>query len=343
VIEVSGLAAADGHIVATRIERETGTMFQVVGKVAGLDTTAHKFTINALTVDYSSATVSGFASGAPANDDLVLVKGTAFDSTTTTLTATRVAPAADETTDVDHGDDIEREGLITRFVSAADFDVAGKPVTTNSSTEFEGGTAADLALNVRVEVEGKLDANDVLVAQNVAIRKAGIAELKGNVTAVDATAGTVELLGATVTVTADTRFEDKSDAAIEQFNLSSLQVGDTIDVRGYENPVGSGNITATRLEREQPSTDVVVGGFFEATTPPQFTILGITIDATNAQFTSDWHDTLTSDQFFAQAAGHVVFAFGTLNGTTVDATKVLLSLNNDCEDQDAHEGDNQGD
>ena len=71
------------------------------------------------------------------------------------------------------------------------------------------------------------------------------------------------------------------------FDLTDIAVGDTVDVRGFENPTGSGNLIATRLEREEPDTTVVVGEFFEATTPPEFTILGITIDATAAAFTRD--------------------------------------------------------
>lgn len=335
VVEVSGLVAADGHIAATRIERKNGTTnFQVIGTVADLDGTAHIFKINALTVDYSAAMLNDFTGGAPANGDVVEVKGSVFDTAATKLTATRVEPADDETRDADHGDEIEREGLITRFVSATDFDVAGKPVTTNASTTFEGGTAADLALNVRVEAEGSLDASNVLVADKIEIKKAGIAELRGNITAVDATAGTITLLGVTVTVTADTRLEDKSDADVEHFSLTDLAVGDTVEVRGFENPVGSGAVTATRLERERPRTTVIVGGFFQAGTAPQFTILGIAIDATNAEITKDFHTPLTIDEFLAQAPGHVVFVRGTLNGTTVMADTVRLATREDCEDED---------
>ncbi len=266
IVEVSGLAAADGHIAATRIERDNViTTFQVIGTVADRDAMAHTFKINALTVDYSTAMVNDFAIGAPADGDAVEVTGAPFDAVTTTLTAARVSAADDETTEADRGDDVEREGLITRFVSATDFDVAGKAVTTTTTTVFEGGTVDDLALNVRVEAEGTLDASDVLVADKIEIKKAGIAELKGNVTALDATAGTVTLLGVTVTVTAETRLEDKSDADVEDFSLADLMVGDTVQVRGFENPVGSGAITATKLERERPKTTVIVGGFFQAT------------------------------------------------------------------------------
>jgi len=88
--------------------------------------TAHTFKINALPWTYSTAMLNDFTSGAPANGDVVEVKGTVFDSATTKLTASASEPADDETRDADHGDEIEREGLITRFVSATDFDVGGQ-------------------------------------------------------------------------------------------------------------------------------------------------------------------------------------------------------------------------
>ena len=58
-----------------------------------------------------------------------------------------------------HGSEIE--GLITRFASAADFDVAGQRVSAGSGTQYEDGSAADLAVGVNVEVEGGFDAAQI--------------------------------------------------------------------------------------------------------------------------------------------------------------------------------------
>src|SRR4030088_2301959 len=56
-VEVSGLIPPDGSITATRIDRDasTGTTLQVLGTLAGIDTAAHTFMINALKVNYSAA------------------------------------------------------------------------------------------------------------------------------------------------------------------------------------------------------------------------------------------------------------------------------------------------
>jgi len=178
-VEVSGLTAADGSISATRIGREAsaGTL-QVLGTVASVDTVAHTFMINALIVNYSAANLTGFTGGQPANGDLVEVQGTSFDSGTTTLTATRVDKQMSDQEEAGNHEDMEREGLITRFASATDFDVAGEPVTTTSATVYRNGTEADLALNVKVEVEGSFNSSNVLVADVVSFHHNGGVELQ---------------------------------------------------------------------------------------------------------------------------------------------------------------------
>jgi hypothetical protein len=324
-VEVSGLTAADGSITATRIERDAsaGTL-QVLGTVASADTVAHTFMINALIVNYSAANLTGFTSGQPANGDLVEVQGTTFDSGTTTLTATGVDKQMSDVQEAgDHGD-MEREGLITRFASATDFDVAGEPVTTTSATVYRNGTEADLALNVKVEVEGTLNSSNVLVADVVSFDHNGGVELQSTVTAVDTTAGTLNVLGVEITVTSSTRFEDKSSAQVEMFSLSNISVGDTVNVHGFESPAGSGKLVATRLDREPPSTEVEVSGPFAAGTSPQFSVFGITVDASSATLRDAGGATITLADFLTQAVGHSAEVSGQLSGMIVTASEARI-------------------
>ena len=332
-IQVDGFVDASGAIAATRIERgDPSSPLQVLGVVASLDSNAHTFMVNALTVNYSSATLTGFTGGAPSDGDLVEVQGTTFDSATTTLTATDLTR---EMTDQEEasgnsGEELEREGLISRFASATDFDVAGEPVTTTSSTEFRNGSAADLALDVKVEVAGTLNSSNVLVADVVEFEHNGNIELESQLSQLNAAAGTLTVLGVPVTVTATTRFEDESSAAVSMFNLSNVNVGDTIKVYGYESPAGSGQIVATRLERESPTTTVEIVGPVTASTSPDFMVLGITIDASAAVISDGHGGTLTLDAFLAQAVGHGVEVQGTLNGSVVSASEIAI---------DDHSGD----
>src|SRR5215469_8022376 len=320
IIRVDGMYDSTGTIVATRIERGSASApFQVVGTVSGLNSVSHTFMINALIVDYTSATLNGFASGGPSNGDTVEVQGTSFNAATKTLSATSVAREHTDQEEAGDETNIEREGLITRFVSATDFEVAGKPVTTTSSTVYRNGSAGDLALNVKVEVEGMLNSSNVLVASVVRFEHNGSVELQSQVTAVNTTGGTLTLLGVPITVNSMTRFEDDSAAHVQSFSLSSVSVGDTIKVRGYENPAGSGMVLATRLEREPPGATVIVQGPFVAATSPDFTVLGITVDASSAMIGNGEDGTLTLADFLAKAVGHSVKVEGALSGTVITA------------------------
>ena len=61
------------------------------------------------------------------------------------------------------------EGLITRFGSATDFDVGGRPVRLRPRRRCQGGASSALALNVKVEVEGSVNGGGVIVARQIEI------------------------------------------------------------------------------------------------------------------------------------------------------------------------------
>jgi Domain of unknown function (DUF5666) len=205
-------------------------------------------------------------------------------------------------------------------------------VTTHASTVFEGGTVADLANGLRVEVHGTLDANQVLVADRIEIRRIAAVELESVAANVDAVNSKLQVLGVTVNVDANTRFEDRSSAQVQMFTLADVTDGDTLEVRGYENPAGSGQVLATRLERLPPSTTVELRGPYMATTAPQFTILGVVVDASGASFghgeDGDSHG-MASGDFYTQAVGKIVEVRGSLSGTSVSATEVRIESEED--------------
>jgi hypothetical protein len=327
-IEVSGLPGMGGVIMATRIGRaESNEPLQVLGTVGTVSATT--FPINGLTVDFSKANVSGFASGKPETGKLVIARGTAFDGVTLIATAVRLAD-----TDRDEqaaGGLVEEEGLITSAPTpdpsgmGLDFVVAGAQVMTTGRTVFKGGVATDLAVNVRVEVRGTLNANKMLVADVVEIEHIAVIALLGTA---DVTMG-LTVLGVPIKVDANTRFEDESSAQLQMFALKDVMMNDTVLVRGYESPAGSGMVLATRLVRlpPLPSMDVGVRGpFTPSTTTPatQFTILSITIDATSAKLFGKGGQSLTTADFFTQAVGQVVDVLGTATGSTVTASKAII-------------------
>jgi len=272
-------------------------------------------------VDFSNATLDNFPGGVINDGDFVEAKGMTFGMNGE-LEATRVELEDDFTGD--DGDNAEIEGLITRFVDETDFDVAGFPVTTNAQTLFEGGTAQDLGLNVKVEAEGDINASGVLVADKVDIRRGNVIRMEANVDDVDAAAGTVTVLGISVEVDALTRLEDKSSADIEPFTLADLNAGDFVEIRGGEDPPDSGMVIASRLERDDDDPDTILQGFVQTVADPDLTILGVTIQTDGATIFRDVDGSvLDSVDFFNMVMqGSLVKAKGTLMGNVIDAEEV---------------------
>ena len=328
IVEVSGQFDASGNIVATRIEpKPAGTTFEVHGIVAALDAPNLSFNLNGLVVDYSSATLDNFSGGQIADGDFVEAKGVSLGAAGE-LIATRVEfenflPGGDD------GDHIEIEGFITRFVSAQDFDVAGDPVTTNGSTAFVGGVADDLGLNVKVEAEGDLDANGVIVADKIDIRRSKAVRLTANADSIDTANSALVILGITVNVDVLTRLEDKSSADIDPLTLADVNAGDYLEIRGSEFPTGSGTILATIFEREDSDTEAILQGFVETVADPSYTILGVTIETNAGTIFRDVNDgPISSTDFFNQVAPNsLVKAKGTeVSDTTIVATEVEFEL-----------------
>ncbi len=316
IVEVSGLPDANGNIVATRIEdKPAGTPFEVHGIVSGLDSANFRFNINGLVVDYSGATLDNFPGGQINNDDFVEAKGATLGAAGE-LVATSVE-LENALAGGQDGDRIEIEGFITRFISATDFDVSGFPVTTTGSTTYVGGDATDLGLNVKVEVEGDLNASGVLVAEEVDIRRAKAVRATATIDSVDAAAGSVVLLGITVTTDEITRLEDKSNVGLEPLTINDIVAGDYVEVRGDEFPAGSGSILASIFEREDPDPDTILQGFVETISDPSLTI-----------FRDENDVVISSTEFFNRlAANDLVKAEGTESAdTTITATEVEFEL-----------------
>ena len=331
-VEVSGLADANGVIEATRIECRDGTwdgVLEVNGLVSGHNAGVMTFMINGLEVDYSGAAVDNFpTAGVINNGDPVEAKGTAFDGTT--LDATRVEYKGNRFA-TDDGDHAEIEGFITRFASASDFDVSGLPVTTTGTTTYEGGTAADLDLNLKVEVDGDFNASGVLVATKVDIKSATAIRVTGTLDAVSG--NTVTILGITVnTDPLKTRFEDKSGANMDPLRVGDLASGDYVEIRGQEMPVGQ--ITAVLLERDDTDTRTELRGFVEVggKNEPDLTVLGVTIGTNGETLYRDSRGAtdvgMSAVDFWAAVQeGSLVDARGTETGdTTLTATELELQM-----------------
>lgn len=316
MIEVSGFVLSDGSITATRIERkDAGGDLEVTGIVRNAG--ASTFEINGFVVDFSAAVLIGFPTSTPENGQRVEAKGDALGAGGELL-ATEVE--LEESVLGDDGDEAEVEGFITLFNSIEDFEVEGIRVRATALTNYENGSSADLALNIKVEVEGEIDANGVLVADDIAFRPSANLLIESLVD--DVQSNSLTVLGIRIAVDAATRFEDDSSAGLEVFGLSDISAGDFVSIRAFDD---AGTITATVLERDDFSGSATIVGTAENLIQPNFEILGVTITTdAETEFLDADEAELTPAEFFAEADGRTVEASGEPNGSIINAEEVEL-------------------
>lgn len=167
LVEVSGLVAADGTIHATFItEREaTDGMHCVQGRVTNLDTVANIFRINGLVIYYGAATVG---EGMLVNGGVVKAFGR-LSLLGNFLATAIVIDSGNFSTEME-GDEAELDGFVTAVHSASVFELDGQAVQTDERTRYRGITPQEIAVGVRLEVEGTL-ANGALHAAHIERRR----------------------------------------------------------------------------------------------------------------------------------------------------------------------------
>jgi hypothetical protein len=348
-VEVYGTVVdGNGTIAATRIECKTALEvdeYEINGTVRNLNAGNFTFSINGLQVNYSSATVDdNFPGGQISEGDPVEVKGLPanFDDGVTppVMGASKVEYKGGILAG-NEGDHYEVEGFISDFVSATQFNVrVGSlviAVTTTDSTVYEGGSSADLGNNLKIEVEGDLNSSDQLQATKIEIKTSTNVRVVGLVDSVSTANSTITILSITVnTATTTTQFEDKSDARIEPFGIGDVSVGDYIEARGQELPAGE--ITAFRVERDDPDPDTELRGFVdpdsvvtnsgEAGYRESFRVFDVTIDMSSVEVYRDPNDlAISADEFWSvieiEAAGGNGYLVDIKGAEQADGTTLL--------------------
>jgi cytochrome c-type biogenesis protein CcmE/acylphosphatase len=162
------------------------------------------------------------------------------------------------------------EGKISEFTSAQSFKIGDQVIVTNEQTEFKHGTAADLALDVEIEVEGEINNDGALVAKKVEFAEQDEFEVEGKVT--EFTSNTDFSIGEQkITTTTNTEFKNGS--------ASMLQADVVLEVEGTlnENQV----LVAKKVEFEEIDEVEVEGEVTQFISLTDFVVDGKSI-TTNA-------------------------------------------------------------
>jgi hypothetical protein len=218
------------------------------------------------------------------------------------------------------GQKMEAEGLISGFtVHPGNFSVAGTPVTTTSTTRFEGGIATDLANNVKAEAEGSWDGTRLL-ASKIEFKRS-VVRLQGNVTSVVGTQFTINVAGAARPVTIET--DSLTNGSVPALGTACVQV------RGQRKvPATPLVVTAGEIGGCSNSGRPLIQAPVEAENGATLTLLGFAIDVSNpVGETPQWEDANGQGITLAAFLNAVTPATTNAAGISVPGTLVKVTFN----------------
>lgn len=285
VIEVSGYSSGHGDIHATRIELKkavfAGEEVELKGVVTNLNADAKTFTVGTLVIDYNRASVD--SSNGLSNDLYVEIKSTSAP-VNNTFVAAKIEIKGDGHKGVvgQAGETLELEGVVTAVSSANAFDLDGQAIVLSPQTQYENGTAANIVVDTKLEVEGQFDASGNIIAKTVKFREISTTRLSAYVSATDPTLNAVVVLGLIVKIDSLTVLEDERDnnsvVPVRFFGVKNLLVDDYVEMQIYKN--GSGGLVATQLIRNDVKSPRIVNlkGVIESVAiPGQLTVAAVTV------------------------------------------------------------------
>ncbi|RPJ14762.1 MAG: hypothetical protein EHM37_05190 [Deltaproteobacteria bacterium] len=311
VLEVSGLVDEAGTIFASYVNKKSDSLtprapVELKGIVQNLNTITGRFTINSLTIDYTTATVSGFSGADPQQGKLAEIKGRLIDPDT--LAATSVV--LENELGRDDIDTAEIEGFVTQFTSISRFAVGTVVIATDGATVFNDVVAEDLGVGTRLKIRGSLNSRIVL-ADEVAL--ADKVKLESDVDSVnmDPQGDSLSLVGLSpvvVQTNASTKF------------TGVIVVGSHVKIFGRT--TGSNEVIATKvLEKPGSGTVVLKGPAGDIMPPSLLKVLGVEINTSTipkGSFFGKDGGPVSSDEFFSSLkTGDTVNAQGTWAGLGV--------------------------
>jgi hypothetical protein len=311
VVEISGFRTSAETVIATYVEWKEalvdGSEVELRGTISGYLPPAPEFMLDGFLVTFDPITTDIEVSGVLTNGVYVEVKG-AYQTAGPSVDASKI-----EQEDEDFGDevdDVNLQGVITKYNGNDDFEIDGIPVDASGATKLSPANALSLlAEGVEIEVEGDI-VGGKLIANEVELRE-GQTELRTTVSAIELpNRFQVEYSGQSpgselgtvwINIDGQTLFEDEDESAgktpVENFSIDQLVVGNFVKIKGIAE---SGEVTAQIVKRLDPDDSSKLQGAVEAfVRNDSITILGVEypIDA-GASYEDATGGTLTNIEFF---------------------------------------------
>ena len=275
VVEVSGYPTESGFLV-TRVDRELdddGNDPEVGRPDVDDDELEIKGFVEAIASDNSSITVNGvvflidanteFDDGLLLNEDLIgrYVEVEA-DVVGDDFIAVEIEAEDDFDMDDDGDDDFENEFEIEGVLQSIDTEATPNTVTINGITvPVRDASPFASLVGQMVEIEGRFDANGVLVIDEIELDDDENVSIEDNVASVDLEAGSFTTrLGITISPNGGSSVEDDAgngdddDLTPAEF-IGRLQIGDRIEAEGYATESGVNWTSVDREERAVANDD----------------------------------------------------------------------------------------
>jgi hypothetical protein len=303
-VEVHGLRDSGGLLHATRVEAVAAQdgLDEMRGAVSNVLTGSHQFTLNGSTVNYSGAAFApAGASEALLSAGIVVEARGTLNGSVFTATQIEIEDLEDDAFRGRADEKQDVEGFVTGFtVHPGLFQVNGRTVQTTSTTTFQGGTSADLANDVKVEVDGVLDPQLMLVATRIKFERTRVI-LQGLATAVDPTARTLIVMAQSVRANDLTRIDARPAGGGRSESLADVIANaDCVEVRGHME--GAAFVAERIRELNQCNADVIqanVTGKDEANSVLSFFGALVAAMPANAQYLDGNDAAVTRAAFFA--------------------------------------------
>lgn len=256
IVEISAQRNASQQWVASSITLkqaafESGTsQLSIQGEISNIDEQKQTFQIGKQVVFYgkvAQALVSGSLGNKAyieASSSQALQNGQLIAETLNIVNRSSNFPS---------GSEVELTGYIDQFTSSSEFSVNGQAVVTLGSVEFENGQASDLKLNALIEVEGVINQQGVLEAQEVSIKQTDEddgdnLEREGVIDSINYDNQTFSILTDSFVADSSTAIYEETDDAEQSLRFSSLSVNDKVKV--YGRLLANGNILSLKIERK---------------------------------------------------------------------------------------------
>ena len=267
--------SANGKIIAKKIRifrPDLDGEVRLIGMVSDY-VSVSSFKVRGVAVDASAAVFEDGTAAELMDGRLVEIKGQSVGSV---VKATKV-----DFEETKNGSNAVLTGVVSGFVSTADFKVAGKAVKVAADVRYVNGTAADVVDGANLWLTGATDTSGVFVAKLVIVspfRLIGPTQAAGTVADVR-TDGSFKLNGTLVTTSASTRFSGGSAA--------NLVAGTWVVVTGK---VTNGVLAAATITfpgqhgNDECKAFKIEGVVYDYVSVSNFKLFGLTVDASAAKF-----------------------------------------------------------